>query len=139
MTDYVVRGFCRENVQVVIDAWGCLSPSKRLLQTQDLALSGLPGVQGVTAEGYRAGNHVYLRGQTGIGPDGGLEGAGDPAAQAHQACENIAELMRAAGGTLADVVRVVYSVIDRADRLIAYPVINQTFPLPLPARHRSGR
>ena len=133
VTDYVVRGFCREDVQVVIDAWGCLSQSKRLLRTQDLALSGMPGVQGVTAEGYRVGNHVYLRGQTGIGQDGGLEGVGDPAAQAHQACENIAELMRAAGGTLADVVRVVYSVIDRADRLIAYPVINQTFPLPLPA------
>ena len=133
MTDYVVRGFCREDVRIVIEAWGCLSQSKRLLQTQDLALSGMPGVQGVTAEGYRVGSHVYLRGQTGVGPDGGLEGAGDPAAQAGRACESIAELMRVAGGTLADVVRVVYSVTDRGDRLIAYPVINQMFPLPLPA------
>lgn len=74
-----------------------------------------------------------MRGQTGFEPDGRVAGADDAAVQARQACKNITALMESAGGSLADVVRVVYSVSDRADRLIAYPVINQTFPLPLPA------
>lgn len=136
VTDYVVTGFPRRETQITIDAWGSLprdTGPRRLLGIQDLAQTGTPGAQGVTAEGYRVGNHVYLRGQTGFDPSGQLVDESDPAAQARQICKNIAQLMENASGSLADVVRVVYSVIERADRLIAYPIINQTFPMPLPA------
>ena len=46
-----------------------------------------------------------------------------------QACENIKALMEAAGGTLADVVRIFVYVTERADREMAYPVMREYFKL----------
>ena len=54
-----------------------------------------------------AGDTVYLRGQVGQDLDTGEPvGIGDPAAQADQAMRNIETLLREAGGTLADIVKV---------------------------------
>ena len=38
---------------------------------------------------YRAGNYVYVTGQTAFTLDGRLVGVGDPTAQTRQAMENI--------------------------------------------------
>jgi len=46
----------------------------------------------------RAGNIVFLRGQTGFTLDGGFDGVGDPAAQADQAMKNVKVLLEEAGG-----------------------------------------
>ena len=134
-TGLVVKGLARPELLIEIDAWGFIDDGvtqKRLLRTLDLAPTGMPGTAGVAAQGYRAGNHVYLLGQTAFTLDGELVGVGDPAEQARQACENIKALMEAAGGSLADLVRVVYYVTERNHRLAAYPVIKEYFGDPLP-------
>lgn len=62
----------------------------------------------------RAGNVVTLRGQTGIGLDEVMYGAGDAVAQARQAMQNVGILLGEAGAALRDVVKATVYVTDRA-------------------------
>jgi enamine deaminase RidA (YjgF/YER057c/UK114 family) len=53
----------------------------------------------------RVGGTIHVAGTTATGPDGSLVGAGDMYAQTTQALRNIETVLRAAGATMADVVR----------------------------------
>jgi enamine deaminase RidA (YjgF/YER057c/UK114 family) len=135
-TGYIVPGLARPELLIEIDAWAFIDDhkaQKKLLRTQNLDRMGVPGSSGVAAQAYRAGNLVYLQGQVGWTLDGELRGRGDPGAQARQAMENVQALMQLAGGSLADIVRVVTTVTERKDRATAYPVIKDHWPgLPPP-------
>lgn len=73
----------------------------------------------------RAGNTVYLRGQTAMDLDGNLVGRGDPAAQAENAMRCAEILLKEAGAELADVCKIVIYITDRAYREPVYRVIGQ--------------
>jgi len=62
----------------------------------------------------RVGDRIILRGQTGIGLDEVMYGDGDARAQAEQAMDNVAVLLREAGASLTDVVKATVYVTDRA-------------------------
>ena len=62
----------------------------------------------------RTGDTVILRGQTGIGLDEVMVGAGDAVAQARQAMKNVAVLLGEAGASMSDVVKATVYVTDRA-------------------------
>ncbi|HVA86337.1 MAG TPA: RidA family protein [Candidatus Saccharimonadales bacterium] len=85
------------------------------------------GTDGAWAQGYRAGNLVFLQGQTGLTLDGDLVAPHDPAGQARMALENIRTLMELAGGTLDDVVKIVVYVTEHAYRRDVYPIIGEFF------------
>ena len=125
-TGYVVPGLARTERLIEIDAWAFIDDDKtkkQLLRSQELS-----GADGGMAQGYRAGNLVYLQGQGGSTLDGLPVGRADPAAQAHAAMENLKTLMELAGGSLGDVVRIVMGVTKREDRTVAYPVVRSYWP-----------
>lgn len=73
----------------------------------------------------RAGNTVYLRGQTAMDLDGRIVGVGDAAAQADNAMACVKILLEEAGSKLEDVVKIVIYITDRAYREPVYQVVGR--------------
>ena len=68
----------------------------------------------------RAGNRIYLRGQTGFDLDQKMRDPTDPAAQADQAMENARVLLEEAGSSLDHVTMVTTYLTDPAWRVPVY-------------------
>jgi enamine deaminase RidA (YjgF/YER057c/UK114 family) len=73
----------------------------------------------------RAGNYVFLRGQTGFDLDGVLQGKGDPAAQADQAMKNVKVLLEEAGAKMEHICKITTYITDRAYRTPVYNVVGR--------------
>jgi enamine deaminase RidA (YjgF/YER057c/UK114 family) len=73
----------------------------------------------------RAGNTVYLRGQTAMGLDGKIVGIGDPAAQTENAMACAKILLEEAGSRLEDIVKVTIFITDRAYREPVYRAVGK--------------
>lgn len=73
----------------------------------------------------RAGTRIFLRGQVGQALDGGMVGAGDPAAQADQAMRNVKQLLEEAGSCLDHVCKITVYITDRAYREPVYRTIGK--------------
>lgn len=73
----------------------------------------------------RAGNTVYLRGQTAMDLEGNIVGIGDPAAQAENAMRCAQILLEEAGARLEDVCKIVIYITDRAYREPVYQVVGR--------------
>ncbi len=73
----------------------------------------------------KAGNRIWIRGQTGLDFDGAFIGAGDPAAQADNAMRCTQTLLQDAGATLTDIVKTTVYLTDRAHRTPVYAVLGQ--------------
>ena len=73
----------------------------------------------------RAGDRIYLRGQTGSTLDGEFVGYGDAATQAAQAMQNIKTLLEEAGSSLNDICKITVYIADRAYREPVYQVLGQ--------------
>ena len=81
-------------------------------------------------QAVRAGNMVFLQGQTGLTLDGrSFVGKGDPAAQAEQAMNNVRTLLEQVGAEMGDICKVVTYVTKLEYRQEIYPVL---------ARHLRG-
>jgi len=72
------------------------------------------------------GEWIFVAGTTGF-DYAQMTIAEDPAEQARQALRNIEEALAEAGGTLADVVRVHYYVLNIADWPAIVPVLGEAF------------
>ncbi len=77
------------------------------------------------AMAVRAGNHVFLRGQTAMAFDGSIVGVGDPAAQTEHAMQCVKILLEEAGAKLEHICKIHIYVIDRAYREAVYRVVGK--------------
>lgn len=75
------------------------------------------------AMAVRAGNRIWIRGQTGLDFDGTFVGEGDPAAQAENAMRCTDVLLREAGGSLSDIVKTTVYLTDRDYRVPVFSVL----------------
>jgi enamine deaminase RidA (YjgF/YER057c/UK114 family) len=73
----------------------------------------------------RAGNHVFMRGQTAMALDGSIVGVGDPAAQAENAMACVKTLLEEAGAKLAHICKVTIYITDREHREPVYRVVGK--------------
>lgn len=128
-TGLIMQGFARPEILFEIDLAVSLShgtPHQRIRrfhtdnQYKDGQKLGARFCMGV-----RAGDRVYLRGQTGSTLDGEFATAGDPGAQADQAMGNVAQLLGELGAGMDDICKVTTYVSDRAFREPVYKVVGQ--------------
>ena len=75
----------------------------------------------------KAGNLIFTAGHTGSDPDGQNMGAGDIEAQIRYTWHNIEESMKAAGGSLRNIVKVTTYVTDIMALPTWYKVWNELF------------
>jgi reactive intermediate/imine deaminase len=96
-----------------------------------------PQAIGTYSQAVRAGATVYLSGQIGLDPAGmqlveGIE------AQVHRVFANLRAVAEAAGGTLADVVKLNIFLTDLANFALVNTVMAEYFSQPYPARAAVG-
>ncbi len=119
-TGLIVRGYARMPILFEIDMSVTLSkgtPHTRLrtFETTQQYKDG-QDLRSRFSMVVKAGDRVYLRGQTGLTFEGGFTGHGDAAAQADQAMRNVAVLLDEAGAKADDVCKVTVYLTDREFR-----------------------
>ena len=73
----------------------------------------------------KAGNRIFLRGQTGFDLEGNMTGVGDPSAQAEMAMKCVKILLEEAGSKLEHICKTTIYLTDRAYREEVYTVIGK--------------
>jgi reactive intermediate/imine deaminase len=97
-----------------------------------------PQAIGPYSQAVRAGNTVYLSGQTPLDPATGELVGGDIAAQARRVFANLQAVCEAAGSSFADIVRVGIYLTDLANFAAVNGVMKEYFREPYPARSTIG-
>ena len=93
-----------------------------------------PAAIGPYSQAIRAGDTVYLSGQTPLVPETGQMVEGDIEAQARRAFDNLRAVCEAAGGSFDHVVRLGLYLTDLSDFARVNAVMTEYFSQPYPAR-----
>ena len=93
-----------------------------------------PAAIGPYSQAVHVGNTVYFSGQIPLDPVSGKLVEGDIDAQARRVFDNLTAVAEAAGGSLAQIVRVGIYVTDLANFAAVNAVMAEYFQQPYPAR-----
>lgn len=99
-----------------------------------IATDQAPAAIGPYSQAVRAGNTVYFSGQIPLDPATGAMVTGDIRTQARRVFDNLTAVAAAAGGSLAQIVRVGIYVTDLAHFAEVNAVMAEYFEAPYPAR-----
>jgi reactive intermediate/imine deaminase len=97
-----------------------------------------PRAIGTYSQAVRAGDTVYLSGQIPLVPETMALVEGDMEAQIRQVFGNLSAVAEAAGGSLADVVKLNVFLTDLGDFALVNQVMAEFFTAPYPARAAVG-
>lgn len=97
-----------------------------------------PQAIGTYAQAVKIDNTVYLSGQIPLVPETMQLVAGDMRAHITRVFDNLSAVARAAGGTLADVVKLNVYLVDLAHFPLVNEIMAQYFQEPYPARAAVG-
>jgi reactive intermediate/imine deaminase len=108
------------------------------MQRQIIHTPLAPKAIGTYSQAVRAGDTVYISGQIPLDPASGQLVAGDIEAEIRRVFDNIAAIAKAAGGSLANAVKLTVFLTDLAH----FPKVNEVmatyFSEPYPARAAVG-
>jgi reactive intermediate/imine deaminase len=108
------------------------------MDTKPIHTTRAPAAIGTYSQAVRAGDTVYLSGQIPLDPTTMKVVEGGPREQIEQVFENLAAVAEAAGGSLANAVKLTVYLTDLAH----FPLVNETmaeyFTEPYPARAAIG-
>lgn len=99
-----------------------------------ISTTDAPQAIGPYSQAIRAGNLLFASGQIPIDPASGAVVAGDIAAQTRRVFENIAGVLKAAGGSFDHVVKTTVFLADMNDFAAMNAVYGEYFSQPAPAR-----
>jgi reactive intermediate/imine deaminase len=97
-----------------------------------------PAPIGPYSQAVRAGDSVYLSGQIALDPVSGQLVAGGVTEQAERVFANLAAVAEAAGGSLANAVKLTIYLTDLASFGAVNEVMSRAFRAPFPARATVG-
>jgi 2-iminobutanoate/2-iminopropanoate deaminase len=103
------------------------------LRRQELRVPGLNEPISHYTDAVRFGNTLFVSGMGPLAEDGSLVGGGDVAEQTRQVLRNLGAVLRAAGASPADVLKVTVYLTDIGDRALINPVRREFFGESRPA------
>jgi reactive intermediate/imine deaminase len=106
--------------------------SKEIIQT-----NGAPAAIGTYSQAVKVGNTVYLSGQIGLDPVS-MQMVESIEAQIHRVFDNLKAVTEAAGGSLADVVKLNIYLTDLVHFSLVNTIMAEYFAQPYPARAAVG-
>lgn len=107
-------------------------------ERQAISTKRAPAAIGTYSQAVRTGNTVYLSGQIPLDPERMELVEGGPREQIRQVLANLTAVAEAAGGSLANVVRLTVYLTDLADFPIVNELMAEHFSAPYPARAAIG-
>jgi len=108
------------------------------MSKQVISTKSAPSAIGPYSQAVRAGTTVYLSGQIALDPDTGHLVEGGVDAQAHRAFKNLRAVADAAGGSLADCVKLTLFLTDLSHFPKVNEIMQEYFAQPYPARSTVG-
>jgi 2-iminobutanoate/2-iminopropanoate deaminase len=108
------------------------------MDKQTVSTSNAPAAIGPYSQAVKTGLVVFLSGQIGLDPATQALAGDDFAVQARQAFRNLDAVARAAGGTLADAVKLTLFLTDLSKFSQVNDIMSELVPKPYPARSTIG-
>lgn len=108
------------------------------LNKQIIHSDAAPSAIGTYSQGVKVGNTVYLSGQIPLDPKTMTLVEGDIKSQIHQVFINLQAVAAAAGGTLADIVKLNIYLINLEHFGSVNTIMGEYFTTPYPARAAIG-
>lgn len=108
------------------------------MNRETIQTNSAPQAIGTYSQGIKAGNTVYLSGQIPLQPDSMTLVEGDMAAQIRRVFDNLSAVAEAAGGQLADIVKLNIYLTDLAHFGQVNKIMAEYFSQPYPARAAVG-